>query len=232
MKTLGLIGGTSWESTIDYYRLLNQGVRTRAGGYSSCRMLLSSVNFADFVPFIHAGDWAGLGARLAAEARMLEQAGAQAIVLCTNTMHKVAPAIQAATSLPFLDIRNACGHAIVAQGLKRPLLLGTRYVMEDPFYADYLRESFGLAPLVPKPADQLALDAIIFGELVKGVVSPASKAVYLDIIAKHPNADGIIFGCTEIGMLISQADCHVPTFNNLQLHVEAALDFAFSETRP
>lgn len=230
MKTLGLIGGTSWESTIDYYRLLNQGARNRTGGFTSCRMILSSVNFAEFVPIVEAGDWTGLGARLAEEAQMLQRAGAQAIVLCTNTMHKVAPAIEAAISRPFIDIRISCGKAIFAKGVKRPLLLGTRYVMEDSFYADFLAEYFGLAPIVPSPADQLALDAIIFGELVKGVVSPTSKATYLDMIAKHPNADGIIFGCTEIGMLIGQADCHVPIFNNLELHVEAALDFAFQET--
>ena len=230
MKTLGLIGGTSWESTIDYYRLLNEGVRARLGGLHSCRMILSSVEFAELVPFLHAGDWAGLGGRLVAEARMLERAGAEIIVLCTNTMHKVAPAIEAAVALPFLDIRLTCAKAILKTGGKRPLLLGTRYTMEDDFFTRYLADNFGLKAIVPSSADQLVIDRIIFDELVKGVVSPASKAKFLDIIAKAENADGVIFGCTEIGMLISQADCAVPVFDNMRLHVEAALDFAFEET--
>ena len=226
MKTIGLIGGTSWESTVDYYKLLNSGVRDRLGGMHSCRLILSSVDFAEFTPLLQSRDWGGLGERLAAEARMLEQAGAQVLVLCTNTMHKVADRIVAATKLPFLDIRDVTGRAIVAQGLKRPLLLGTRYTMEDDFFTRHLVEHFALEPMVPARADQLVLDRIIFDELVKGVVKPAAKAEVLRMIATAQGADCVIFGCTEIGMLLAPADIEFPVFDTLRLHVEAALAFA------
>lgn len=235
MKTIGLIGGTSWESTLDYYRLLNQGVRDRLGGFHSARLLLSSVDFAEFVPLLQSGDWATLGDRLAVEAKLLETAGAQAIVLCTNTMHKVAPAVQTAISVPFLDIRSECGAAIARQGLARPLLLGTRYTMESDFFTGHLQRSAQLQPLVPSLDDQRVIDRIIFEELVKGVVLPASRAQYLAIIAKASKADCVIFGCTEIGMLLTQADLvasglSLPVFDTMKLHVEAALAFALNET--
>ena len=235
MKTIGLIGGTSWESTLDYYRLLNQGVCDRLGGFHSSRLLLSSVDFAEFVPLMKSGDWATLGARLAIEAHLLEKAGADVIVLCTNTMHKVAPAIQGAISVPFLDIRSVCGAAICRKKLKKPLLLGTRYTMESDFFTAHLADASQLQPLVPSAEDQLVIDHIIFDELVKGVVSPGSRAKYLEIIAKADVADCVIFGCTEIGMLLAQADLaqanlKLPVFDTMKLHVEAALNFALEKT--
>lgn len=228
MKTLGLIGGTSWESTIDYYRLLNAGVRDRLGGLHSCRLILTSVDFAEFVPFLHEGDWAGLGARLAAEARLLSGAGAQAIMLCTNTMHKVAAAVTAAAPLPFLDIRDAAGAALVRAGRRRPLLLGTRYTMEDDFFVAHLAK-MGVSAIVPAAKDQLKIDRIIFEELVKGIVTPRACGIFLEIIARSPSADSVLLACTEIGMLLKPTDLIIPSFDTLRLHVEAALRFSLEE---
>ena len=226
MKTLGLIGGTSWESTLDYYRLLNQGVRARLGGLHSCRMVLSSVEFADFAALMRAGEWDALGARLAHEARLLERAGAEAIVLCTNTMHKRAADIVAAVGVPFIDIRDVCGAALHAAGARRPILLGTRYTMADPFFRDALHARFGLEASVPGEADQTLVDRVIFDELCNGIVSTASRQAYRRVVAASPDADGVIFGCTEIGMLLDADSCGKPVFDNLRLHVAAALDFA------
>ena len=232
MKTLGLIGGASWESTLDYYRLLNQGVRARLGGLHSCRMVLSSIEFADYEALMREGAWDALGARLADEARRLERAGAEAIVLCTNTMHKRAADIVAAVGVPFIDIRAVCGAAVKASGTRHPLLLGTRYTMADPFFRDALKARFGLDAIVPSAADQALVDRIIFAELCNGVVSPASREAYLRVLAASPEADGVIFGCTEIGMLLDASACGTPVFDNLRLHVAAALDFALGAPSP
>lgn len=225
MKTIGLIGGTAWESTVDYYRLLNLGVRAKLGGFHSCKIVLTSVDFAIYESWMRKGEWDVLAAALGTEARKLEAAGAEVILLCTNTMHKVAGVVAATTPLPFLDIRDVTARAIVAAGCKKPLLLGTRYTMENDFFTAHLG-GFGLSPLVPSAADQQAVNAIIFEELVKGVVSPASKAKYLDIIAKAQGADSVIFGCTEIGMLLKPADLALPCFDTMRLHVDAALNFS------
>ena len=226
MKTIGLIGGTSWESTADYYRLLNEGVRDRLGGFNSCKLLLSSVNFAPYEQWMRQNEWDHVAQALAKEARALEAAGADVILLGTNTMHKVAAELQAAVAIPFMDIRTVCGSAIANRNLKRPLLLGTRYVMENDFFADHLARRFQLEPIVPNGADCTIIHNIIFGELIKGVVLPGSKAAYLEIIAKAHDADGVILGCTEIGMLLKPADFALPLFDTLRLHVKAALDFA------
>ncbi len=229
MKTLGLIGGTSWESTADYYRLLNEGVRARLGGLHSCRMVLSSVDFAGFAVLMNAGDWDAVSGRLVDEARRLRVAGADAIVLCTNTMHKVAGPIVASLDIPFLDIRDVCGRALVAASARRPLLLGTGYTMRDDFFTAHLRARFGLDPVVPGAADQGVVDRIIFDELCMGKVSAASRSAYVEVVTRSPEADGVIFGCTEIGMLLDRESCPKPIFDNLRLHVEAALDFALTE---
>lgn len=229
MKTLGLIGGTSWESTVDYYRRLNEGVRERLGGLHSSRMILSSVDFAGFAERMSAGDWDAVAEMLHAEARLLKRAGADALLICSNTMHKAADGIEAALDIPVLDIREACGRALVAAGARKPLLLGTRYTMADNFFSGYLRTRFGVDPVVPGASDQALIDRVIFDELCKGVVRPASRNAYEEIIAGFPHADSLIFGCTEIGMLLDPASCGKPVFDNLRLHVAAALTFALEK---
>lgn len=226
MKTLGLIGGTSWESTVDYYRRLNEGVRDRLGGLHSCRMILSSVDFAPLAERMSAGDWDNVAERLVAEARLLARAGAQAILIGSNTLHKVAARVAGAVEVPVLDIRDACGAALVAAGVRRPLLLGTRYTMADDFFRGYLNARFGVEAQVPSADDQALVDRVIFDQLCKGVVTPASRSAYLAVLARSPQADGVIFGCTEIGMLLDPESCGRPVFDNLRLHVGAALTFA------
>ena len=226
MKTIGLIGGTGWESTLDYYRYINQGVRARLGGFHSAKLLLSSVDFAPFESWMRHGERDAVGAALAREARLLEQAGAEGILLATNTMHKTAGRIEAAITVPFIDIRDTCGRAIAEGGFKRPLLLGTRYAMVDDFFTARLVTSFGLAPAVPDVPDETTINDIIFNELVNGIVSPASNAVYRRIVGKAREADCVIFGCTEIGTLLKPDDLALPVFDTLRLHVDAALAFA------
>lgn len=230
MRKIGLIGGTSWESTAIYYRLLNEGVRTQRGGYHSARLLLSSVDFAPYEAWMRHGEWHHVGAALANEADALRRAGAEAILLCTNTMHKAARDVSARVDVPFIDIRDVTGRAIVKAGCKRPLLLGTRYTMADDFFVSYLSGEFGLEPMVPDAPDQDRIHAVIFDELVKGKINPGSRAVYQKIIAaaQSDGADGVIFGCTEIGMLIGTADVTALIFDTMQLHVDAALEFALS----
>ncbi|WP_342360853.1 aspartate/glutamate racemase family protein [Terrarubrum flagellatum] len=229
MKRIGLIGGTSWESTVIYYRLFNERVRDRLGGLHSARLILSSVDMEEMDQHMRAGDWNGLGEKLAEEARRLKRASAEAIILCTNTMHKVADHIRAASDLPFLDIREATGRAIVARGVKRPLLLATRYTMESDFFARRLEADFGLQPVIPNADDRTVIHDVIFNELCRGIVRPEAKAAYLAAVgkAREAGADGVIFGCTEIGMLLSQADLDLPAFDTTPIHVDAALDFAF-----
>jgi aspartate racemase len=230
MTTIGLIGGTSWESTAVYYRLLNEGIRARRGGLHSAEILLHSLDFAPLAARMTAGDWDGVGDVLAASARRLERGGADCVLLCTNTMHKVADCIVAATRLPFLDLVDLTAKTIAGSRSRRPLLLATGFTMEQPFYRERLAKA-GLAPIVPGEADRAAVHQIIFAELCRGVVSPQSKERFLEIIVRateEEGADGVILGCTEIGLLISQADVTLPVFDTTALHVEAALDFALA----
>lgn len=230
MTTIGLIGGTSWESTAVYYRLLNEGIRTRRGGLHSAEVLLQSLDFAPLAARMTAGDWDGVGDTLATAARRLDRGGASCILLCTNTMHKVADRIVAATQLPFLDLVDITATTIAHSPSRRPLLLATGFTMEQPFYRERL-EKAGLAPIVPGEADRAAIHQIIFAELCRGVISLEAKARFLDIIGRavaDEGADGVILGCTEIGLLISQADTAMPVFDTTALHVEAALDFALA----
>jgi aspartate racemase len=231
MKTLGLIGGMSWESTAIYYRLLNEAARDRLGGLHSAEILLWSFDFADIAARQAAGDWAGLASLMVDAARRLEQGGAAALVICTNTMHKLAPEVEAAVSIPLVHIADATAAAIRATPCRRPILLATRYTMEQDFYRGRLADRHGIEAVVPGPADRDLVHRVIYEELCRGVVRPDSKAAYLDVVArlKADGADGVIFGCTEVTMLLSPADLDVPAFDTTAIHAAAAMDLALAE---
>lgn len=228
MKTIGLIGGMSWESSLEYYRLLNQGVKARLGGLHSAKCLLYSLDFAEVEAFQVQGQWEQAGRALSAAARALERGEAECIVLCTNTMHKVAEAIESAVHIPLLHIADATARAVLSQGIHRIGLLGTRFTMEQPFYKDRLSERYGLEVLIPEPQERRIVDRVIYAELVLGKIHDPSRQKYLDIIQglAAQGAEGIILGCTEIGLLLKQADSQLPLFDTTALHAEAALDFA------
>ena len=227
MKTLGLIGGISAESTTIYYRELNRMVRERLGGLHSCELILWSVDFAPVAALQARDDWDATGAILADAARKLEVAGAQAIVICANTMHLNAPQVEAAVSVPLIHIADATAAALKAKGVSRPLLLATRFTMEKAFYRDRL-EAQGLAVLVPGEGDRDRLHAIIYDELCQGVILAQSRVSVLDMIerGRAAGADSLIFGCTEIGLLLDAGDMPLPTVDTALAHVEAAVDFA------
>lgn len=230
MHTIGVIGGMSWESTLIYYRLINQGVRDRLGPLHSARLLLDSLDFAVVEDLQRRGDWAGAGALLADAARRLEAGGAECIVLATNTMHIVAETVADATSLPFLHIADATGHAIRKAGLERVLLLGTAFTMEQPFYRGRLESAYAVHCLVPPPAQRAEIHRVIYEELCAGVIDPVSRRRLKRFIAEgvRGGAQGVIFGCTEIGLLLTQADCPIPVFDTTALHAAAAVDFALA----
>ncbi|HTE49599.1 MAG TPA: aspartate/glutamate racemase family protein [Kofleriaceae bacterium] len=231
MKTIGLIGGMSWESTLHYYRLINQGVKRRLGGLHSARILLASVDFAPIAALQAAGDWDQAGAILAGEAAALERAGADFLVLCTNTMHRVAAAIGAGTSLPLVHIAEPTAAAIAARGIRRVGLLGTRFTMEEPFYRERLRARHGLDVRVPGDADRALVHRVIYDELCQGVIAPASRDQYRRVAGElvAAGAEGVIFGCTEIGSLLDAYDVAVPTFDTTALHAAAAVDLALAD---
>lgn len=232
MATIGLIGGMSWESTAVYYRLLNEGVRGRRGGLHSADILLHSLDFAPIAEMQAKGDWAAAGEVLADSARRLEKAGAGCILLCTNTMHKLADSIMGASHVPFLHLADVTAQAIRASSSRRPLLLATRFTMEQDFYRGRLA-SFGVDATLPEPSERDEVHRIIYEELCQGRIEPASKARYVEIVeaALKQGADGVILGCTEIGLLLSQRDFAVPVFDTTALHVEAALDFIAAHDR-
>lgn len=227
MKTIGVLGGMSWESSLEWYRRANESVRERLGGYHSARILLDSLDFAEIEALQATGSWAETGRILAAHARALETAGADVVVLCTNTMHIVAGDIEAAIDVPFLHIADATASAIATAGLGTVGLLGTAFTMEQDFYRDRLARH-GIHALVPGPEDRRTVHEIIYGELVHGVVTDSSRDRYRAVIARlvAAGAEGIILGCTEIELLVSQADSPVPVFPTTAIHVEAAVVFA------
>jgi aspartate racemase len=231
MHTIGLIGGMSWESSAEYYRLINETVKERLGGLHSARSLLLTVDFAEVEAMQQAGRWEEAGALLADAASGLERGGADRIVLCTNTMHKVADAITAATTLPFIHIADATAAAIRAAGLRRVGLLGTRFTMEEPFYRGRLAEQHGLEVLVPDTEDRAVVNRVIYEELCLGVIREESRAQYRAVMAQlvAQGAEGIILGCIEITLLVSQSDSTVPLFDTTRLHALAAVDFALAD---
>ncbi len=232
MKTIGLIGGMSWESSVEYYRLINEAVKERLGGLHSAQLLLYSVDFAAIERLQHGGDWDAAGAILADAARRLERGGADFLLLCTNTMHKVADAITGAVSIPFVHIADPTATAIRTAGVGTIGLLGTRFTMEQEFYRGRLEGQDGLRVLVPDAADREAVHRIIYDELCLGIISEESRAAYRAIMARlvAQGAEGIILGCTEITLLVSAADATVPLFDTTRLHAEAAALLALTET--
>ena len=231
MKTLGLLGGMSWESTAIYYRLLNEIVRERLGGLHSAKLLLWSFDFAQIAERQHTGDWEGASALLVEAARGLEAAGAQGLVICTNTMHKLAGEVQAAVSIPLIHIADATARAVVEAGVRRPALLATRFTMEQDFYKGRLADKYGLQPVVPDQAGRDMVHKVIYDELCQGIVKDNSKAAYIAEVGRmrrDEKVDGVIMGCTEITMLIGQGDFEIPVFDTTRIHAEAAIDFALS----
>lgn len=228
MKTIGLIGGMSWESTIPYYRQINQTVKERLGGLHSAKVVLYSVDFHEVERLQHAGDWEAAGAMMAQASRSLEAAGADFLVLCTNTMHKVAASIEAAVSIPLLHIADPTAVQIKQAGHACVGLLGTRFTMEQAFYRDRLSERHGLQVLTPSPPDRDTVHRIIYEELCLGVVSSASRSEYQRIMANlvEQGATAIILGCTEISLLVDQKDSAVPLFDTTAIHARAAADEA------
>ena len=230
MKRLGLLGGMSWESSIEYERTINELVRERVGGVASADLLIRSFNFADIEELQRAGRWDEAGSVLARAAANLVDGGADAIVLCTNTMHRLADAVQAAVAVPLIHIADATAAAVKAAGVGVVALLATRYTMEQDFYRGRLHDLHGLTVLVPDEPDRTVVHDIIYEELVRGVVSDESKSRYLEIIATllARGAEGVIAGCTEIELLVGQDDLEVPYFPSAFLHAVAAVDFALT----
>ena len=224
VKRIGLIGGMSWQSSALYYSLINQLVNERLGGFHSADCIMVSVDFAEIEQMQQSGDWDAAGDLLAREAAALEIAGADLVVLCTNTMHKVADVIQDAISIPLLHLGDVTAKAVLAAGLTSVGLLGTRFTMQEPFYRERL-ESHGLTVVLPTVEQQADINRIIYDELVAGVVLDASRARYLEIIDSL-GTPGVILGCTEIELLISSADTPLAVFPTTRLHAQAAVDAA------
>jgi aspartate racemase len=229
MLTIGMLGGMSWESSAEYYRLVNEFVRDRLGGLHSARCVLVSVDFTEIERLQATGAWDKAAAVLAQAARQVEAGGADLLVLCTNTMHKVAAQVQAAVTIPLLDLADVTAEAVLAAGLTTVGLLGTAFTMEQAFYRDRLA-SHGLTVLVPDRQDRAAVHAIIYDELCQGIVLDSSRDRYREVIARltAAGAEGVILGCTEIELLITQADTPVPVFPTTRLHAQAAVERALA----
>ena len=230
MKTLGLIGGMTWLSTVEYYRLINQEVNERAGGRESARLILYSVNFAEFVPSIDELGWRDIAARLATIARSLQDAGAEGLVMCANTPHKVADDVRAAITIPLIHIAEVTARAIRAKRLRKVALLGTRFTMEESFFRDALTAA-DIESILPEKDDRDFIHESIFGELGKGIFTAATKARYLQIIdaLAQRGAEGVVLGCTEIPLIVKPEDVSIPVFDTTQIHATAAVDFALAE---
>jgi aspartate racemase len=228
MRTIGLIGGMSWESSAEYYRIINETVKERCGGLHSARSMMYSVDFAEIERLQHTDKWDEMASILVDAAQRLERGGAAVVVLCTNTMHKLADQIQQQISIPLLHIADATARQVQAQAVQTVGLLGTRFTMEEAFYKGRLHEHHGLDVLIPSHDERETIHRVIYDELCLGITREASKAAYLQIIDAlvRRGAAGIILGCTEIGLLIKPEDCSVPVFDTTRIHAEAAVDVA------
>lgn len=228
MKTIGLIGGMSWESTVVYYQLLNRITREQAGGLHSAQLLLWSFDFAEIEALQANNNWPAATEKMIDAARSLEKGGAQCIVICTNTMHKMAAEVEAAVSIPLIHIADATATAIKATTVSTPLLLATGYTMEQDFYKGHLQEKHNIGVITPDKADRDLVHNIIYEELCQGVINSESRKQYQAVVERGiaNGADGVIFGCTEVSLLLSPEDVPVPSFDTTELHARAALTFA------
>ncbi len=230
MKTIGLIGGMSWESTLHYYQQLNQGVNQNLGGLHSAKIIMESVDFHPLEEMMRRDDWPGIGKQLILAARRIEQSGADCLLICTNTMHKVAESVQNHIDIPLLHIADATGQKIVSEQLTTVGLLGTRFTMEEDFYRVRLEKSFNLKVIIPPEPDRVLVNNVIFSELCHGKVNEQSREDYLRIMATmhQDGAEAIIEGCTEINMLVNDSHSKLPLFDTTTIHVESALEFALA----
>jgi len=228
MKTVGLLGGMSWESSVGYYRAINEGVKEALGGLHSAKIAMCSVDFDPIEKLQHTGDWEGTAEILSEAAKNVEKAGADFLLICTNTMHKVAPQIESAIDIPLLHIADATAELLVTRGIKTVGLLGTAFTMEQDFYKGRLNENYGLTVLVPNESDRKIVHHVIYKELCLGNVLPSSKMEYLRIIESlaHRGAQAVILGCTEIGMLVEQADTDITLFDTTYIHAQKAVEWA------
>ena len=228
MKTIGLIGGMSWESSVEYYRIINELVKAKLGGLHSAKSMMYSVDFAEVEVLQHQARWSEAAEMLIDAAKNLENGGADFIVLCTNTMHKAAEEIQANVNIPFLHIADATARRVKDSGIQNIGLLGTRFTMEEEFYKGRLAQKYGLDVLVPNVQEREMIHRVIYDELVVGKLEGHSKEQYIGVIEQMVNqgAEGVILGCTEIGLLIHQEDSQVPLFDTTRIHAEAAVEYA------
>ena len=228
MKTIGLIGGMSWESSAVYYDLINKKVRDILGGFHSCKSIMVSVDFAEIEKLQHSGEWGKLDKMMIESAKQLEAAGADIVVLCTNTMHLCTPAILKNISIPFLHIAEATGLEIVSRNIKKVALLGTKFTMEKDFYKKYISDNFGIEVIIPTSEEREDVHRIIYEELVHGIIKNESREKYKQIIGnlEKRGAEGVILGCTEIPLLVSDSDVNIPTFDTTTIHAEKAVEWA------
>ncbi|QEZ44820.1 aspartate/glutamate racemase family protein [Cupriavidus oxalaticus] len=228
MKTIGLIGGMSWESSAEYYRLINQDMKARLGGHHNARSLMATVCFEEIKALQHAEQWDELGRLMQQAARQVEAGGADFVLLCTNTMHRVAPAIESVLNVPFIHIVDPTAHALRLAGIRRVGLLGTRFTMEQDFYRGRMRELHGIDVVMPGQADRERVHDVIYEELCHGIVRDEARAEYQHIVAAlaAQGAQGVILGCTEITLLLGQGDVALPVFDTTALHAQAAVTLA------
>jgi len=230
MKTIGLLGGMSWESSVEYYRIINEAVHQRLGGVHSAQCVMYSVDFAEIEMLQSQGRWQEATQMMVDVARLIEKGGADFLLICTNTMHKMADDVQRSINIPLLHIADAAAESIKTRGLKTVGLLGTRFTMEEDFYTGRLAEKHGLQVLIPDAAERDIIHRVIYEELVVGKIIPESKAAYLRVIDHlvQRGAQGIILGCTEIGLLVKEGDCPTPLFDTTPLHALAAVEYALA----
>ncbi len=228
MRTIGLLGGMSWESTANYYKAINEGVKTAKGGFHSAKIALFSVDFAEIESMQRSGDWQGAAEHLSEAAMSIQAAGADALLICTNTMHKVAAQVASAVAIPLLHIADATGVALCENKVKKVGLLGTQFTMEQAFYSERLAQQFDLDVFVPSSEDRLVVHKIIYEELCKGVICEKSRDAYIDIInkLKAQGAQAVILGCTEIALLVKQSDTDMPLYDTTALHAAEAVKMA------